>query len=86
LFAFFTTEARAQRHQDQSTMEGRWELTNSDSEDVLIKLCEEQSARYDAFIFDPIAIEGTVGQPVTLAETKSIFADNIGASEWELGY
>lgn len=85
LFPFFTSEERAQRHRDQSTMRSKWILNSSRDADELIELCENK-AHYDAFIFDPIALEGSHGQPLVLSEVKEIIEDNVDRDSWDIGF
>ncbi len=83
-FLFFTSEDSAQLHRDQSTMEGRWQLTSSELANELIELCEQQSGNYDVFLFDPLAVEGTELHPARLDEVKMIIEDHVGASSWNI--
>ena len=45
---------------------------------------EQQSGKYDVFMFDPQAIEGTELRPATADEVKMIIEDHIGAAEWNV--
>ncbi len=44
--------------------------TDAESADELGRLCEQQSGNYDAFAFDPQALEGVGLDPATLDEAK----------------
>lgn len=84
LFPFFTTRQNAQTHYDQSYMAGK-RITSSEDPEELGEIVEAAPSYY-AFLIDVAGMPDQDAQPLLAEEVSQIVEDNVGASEWDLGY
>ncbi len=84
-FPFFTTRENAQTHYDQSYMTNK-RVTSSDDPAELKEIVEGAAPDYTAFLIDVAGVPGQDAQPLLAEEVVRIVEDNVGASEWDLGY